>query len=333
MMLIMTAKRDDRDAWHAAGLANEDYRLDRPVRAGILLPPTVVRAREGRIECAYDMGPQDLPVVVPGPTLLTQFVRLAEGTESQILEFVRRWGPLGLCEHELPASHALWGQYPDCVVRSLRKDSQGVRWKWEPVKSFRAWAWEAREIINLAANTYQGVLVNPRRWTEHGRSWEKTRFLFGEDGRDYFLKYTLVNQRHVLGLLVNEWLEIGDVRPFWSLRSGAPSIVLGGFGVFGALATQLLFAVSRTRGFSVCASCGRPFSPRRRPVSTRLSYCRRCGLRAAQEEASKNYRRRVAEARQLASEGIGVRKNGAQLNRDVTTVARWVPGRRAKRGS
>jgi DNA-directed RNA polymerase subunit RPC12/RpoP len=332
MMFCMTDKVD-QVAWHAAGLADDELRLDRPLRARILLPPAVVRAREGRIEWTHDQEPRDPPGVVPGPRLLTEFVRQADGSDAQILEFVRRWGPLGLCKHELPASHNPWGQHPGCVVRSMRKDSQGVRWYWEPFNSFRAWAWEARGIVTLAANTYQGMVVNLEGWREHGRSWEKTRFLFGEDGRDLFSKHTPENQRYVLGQLVHEWLEIGGVQPFWRVRPGGSSIVLGGFGVFGALATQLLFVVSRTKGFSVCASCGRPFSPKHQPLSTRLNYCSRCGLRAAQKEASKNYRRRVAEARQLSSEGIGIRKIAKQLNRDIASVTRWVVGEPARRRS
>jgi transposase-like protein len=327
-------KADTRlEGWYAAGLTDDELRLDRPIRARTLLAPALVRAGEGRIEWTYDQEPRDPPGVVPGPKLLTEFVRLAEGPDAQIVEFVRRWGPLGLCKHELPASHNPWGQHPGCVVRSMPTDSQGVRWYWEPITSVRAWAREARELIDLAANTHQGVLVNLRGWTEHGRRWEKTRFLFGRSGRDLFARRTLDNQRYVLGQLVHEWLEIGRVQPFWRLRPRASSIVLGGFGVFGALAAQLLFVVSRTKGFSVCASCGRPFSPKRRPILTRSSYCGRCGLRAAQKEASKNYRRRVGEARQLYSAGIGVRKISEQVNRDVVTVKRWVESGLARKRS
>jgi hypothetical protein len=41
------------------------------------------------------------------PKMLLQFVDLAEEDEKSILEYARRFGPLGSCEHVLPVGHSI----------------------------------------------------------------------------------------------------------------------------------------------------------------------------------------------------------------------------------
>ena len=37
--------------------------------------------------------------------LLARFLRLAGASDDDILEFATQWGVLGICEHNMPASH------------------------------------------------------------------------------------------------------------------------------------------------------------------------------------------------------------------------------------
>jgi len=98
-------------------------------------------------------------------------------------------------------------------------------------------------------------------------------------------------QRQVFGEVLNFWLEMAAVRPRMDWSGSKPAVQLGGHGLIGALAVQLLFDCSRTDGLAVCTSCGTPFLPGpRRPRRDRNVYCSDCGLKAATRDASARYR-------------------------------------------
>src|SRR5205823_2048257 len=94
-------------------------------------------------------------------------------------------------------------------------------------------------------------------------------------------------QRRMLSQVLNYWLEMGGVKPRLDWRVDKPEVQLGGYGLIGALAVQLLFDCSRTDGLVVCTSCGTPFLPAfRRPRRDRNPYCSDCGMRAAGRDAA-----------------------------------------------
>jgi hypothetical protein len=68
-------------------------------------------------------------------------------------------------------------------------------------------------------------------------------------------------QRQLLGEVLNFWLEIAAVRPRLDWSGSKPVVQLGGHGLIGAIAVQLLFDCSRTDGLVVCTSCGTPYLP------------------------------------------------------------------------
>jgi len=81
------------------------------------------------------------------------------------------------------------------------------------------------------------------------------------------------------------------VRPRLDWSTPKPAVQLGGYGLIGALAVQLLFDCSRTDGLAVCTSCGTPFLPGpRRPRRDRNIYCSDCGIKAATRDAAARYR-------------------------------------------
>jgi hypothetical protein len=109
----------------------------------------------------------------------------------------------------------------------------------------------------------------------------------------------------LLSMVLDKWVERGDVRPSVFLRDERRSIRLGDYGLLGALAVQLVFDVCRTDGLAVCSPCGTPYlPPKRRPRQDRNSYCLDCGLRAAVRDAAARYRQtdkyRDARARRRA---------------------------------
>jgi hypothetical protein len=98
-------------------------------------------------------------------------------------------------------------------------------------------------------------------------------------------------QRQLLAEVLNNWLELAGVRPRLDWSAAKPAVQLGGHGLIGALAVQLLVDFSRTDGLAVCTSCGTPFLPGpRRPRRDRNIYCSDCGLKAATRDASARYR-------------------------------------------
>src|SRR5216684_5686931 len=45
------------------------------------------------------------------PTLLEEFIGLADADSSAIAKFVEHWGVLGLCRHNLPLGHPVLSEY------------------------------------------------------------------------------------------------------------------------------------------------------------------------------------------------------------------------------
>jgi hypothetical protein len=98
-------------------------------------------------------------------------------------------------------------------------------------------------------------------------------------------------QRQLLSALINFWLKQAGVEPQMNWMVDKPSVQLGGQGLMGALAVQLLFDCSRTDGLAVCTSCGTPFLPaNRRPRRDRNPYCSDCGMKAVARDAAARYR-------------------------------------------
>ena len=56
-------------------------------------------------------------------------------------------------------------------------------------------------------------------------------------------------------MAVNAWLALGDVHVEFSLgNDGVGRISTGGYGLFGALASQLTLATARAEGLTVCTA-------------------------------------------------------------------------------
>jgi DNA-directed RNA polymerase subunit RPC12/RpoP len=96
--------------------------------------------------------------------------------------------------------------------------------------------------------------------------------------------------RVLIAQVINEWLHLGGVQPTFRWFGGPPRVQFQG-ALFGMLAMQLAFTVSRTDGLATCSACGAPFIPRRRPMVGRRRYCQACGRKAAMRDAARDYRR------------------------------------------
>ena len=268
-------------AWNEAALTDDEGRLDRPLSArAVWQMPTEVCLREGYLDFwrqASDTTHRRRP---PARDLLTKFVGLVSAKDEVIRKFAQLWGPLGLCEHDWPFLHHWQGETrcrPNRIGRPPIADRSKHLLCCEPVTSWRKWAADARDLVNLAAKTHLSQL---------DREWFSTHS--EPDGI-----CTLGWQRNALAKAVNRWVELGNVHIWVTVQHGRFDITLGTSILFSALATQLAFTTIRTKGFAVCVGCGGAFPPTRRTNPNRASYCPPCGRRTALRDAQQRRRLKV----------------------------------------
>ncbi len=92
--------------------------------------------------------------------------------------------------------------------------------------------------------------------------------------------------------VLDQWAALGDLRPRVRVNGRNPVIRLGGF-LFGALALQLMSALTRTAGFAICSECGAAYVPSRQPRRGQQNYCEGCGRPAALRHAQRKRRSRL----------------------------------------
>lgn len=109
-------------------------------------------------------------------------------------------------------------------------------------------------------------------------------------------------------------------------KSVAPRILLTGEGLYAALAAQLLFAVCRVDGFSVCVSCGSPFVPSRRTRRYQRCYCETCRAKskAPIRDAMRDYRKRKSDVSSLRAKGLSVSEIAQRLAIPESRVCRYL---------
>ncbi len=195
--------------------------------------------------------------VFPDRSLLHRFVNLREADARAIAAFVRRWGPLGLCQHGRSPAHASDG--PPSSERCARRIDDGFAV--EPAGVWRSVAHEARAVLNLATAIHAGRPGEEVDWKSVGVD-----------------NWRLGVPRANLTVIVNRWLEIGAVVPRLTAlndkatKLGEMRIVLDGDGLLGGIAGMLILAVARTEGIIPCqeVGCPRLAEPARRGA---IPYC------------------------------------------------------------
>ena len=278
--LTMTIVRE----WDWVHLGDSEGRIDRlsPLRAWPVPPD--VRLDGEWLTFRYPVrvlrpGRRALRVrrVRAGRGLLTEFVALADAPAERILEYARRYGPLGFCKHGDP-SHRL--RIEGCgaltVSRGTPDEAGQLR---EAVQWWRNLAHHARALLNAAVQLSKHKLkpismmqLNPAlifatqlKWRELLRNPEP----FVVYGLDLWLRFFQVRPRASYNPLGGRF----EIR-----INGSPALA-------GALAIQIMLALTRSAGIAICSSCGKAFPPSRRPNPNRNSYCKSCGIKAAWRDA------------------------------------------------
>jgi hypothetical protein len=291
--------------WELAGLIDSEGRLTRPLQTERWRVPAVVELDGTDLRWDYrdgrHPGHRIGKMISPHPKLLEAFTALVGAEPETIRDYARKWGVLLICDHGVPGGHSA-PRLPLSDVMNGTTDVRGCRPRgWpdcrEPLAAWHRLAREASSILNVVAS------LQEKRPARRG-DWQMVvaRIYHGADGGDPWLDE--LNQpenapaaQEYIEESVNRWLAYGGVQPSLAWPSKRPpTITFDSFGLFGALALQLLGVVTGT-GWDVCSNCGGSFDPglrRRNPNQRR--YCDACRADGAQYRyASWAYRRRQEE--------------------------------------
>jgi len=264
-------------------------------------PPESVEIRAGRVVWTVRLAKKGRVRRYVSEGLLDDFLKLRNADELAIAEFVRKWGPLRLCDvHWLPEGHwpIVEGKCSE-RTQSERADGDGTVTYSERTEAYRLYSVVAFQLLWVEYILRTGIHLASEDWPDLSRwpnfslpGWKESpsadelRKLF--PGR--------VSPRGRLATWLDGWLWVGDVRPFVfahpparASESGAFEIEFAGTSrVFGALGLQLVAALTGSTGLMICAECGQPFFARKQPAN-RNRYCDRCGPAAAHRRASEKY--------------------------------------------
>jgi hypothetical protein len=297
-------KRPLTSKWDAL-LDPDTARLRANVPLDALFVPGGVEIIEGVL--FFDWTASDYVKAPSG--LLERFLRLQ--SDSTILTFARRYGPLGLS-----------GSNPAPKVF----DRQGAE-KAETLASWRRYQREFNSLLALAAAVRDGE--SPDRDTfEEFRALGVGRFLTPEQASNpwarafcgppleewhrWSVRSCLDAAADLLKRRTTEFARSCGLRPALIVdrQSGevslafqdrrADSVFGAGLSLFGALTVQLIAAATGA-GFAVCSECGKAFVPaRRQPAFGKRRFCRDCGRTAATRQAKADWRQREREKRRAA---------------------------------
>jgi hypothetical protein len=254
-----------------------------------------IRLQNGSL--CYDPKTSAPRVKWGNPKLLEEFVGLAEAEDSAIPKYARRWSVLGLCKHNLPMGHPQL-----CPPSAARRDSKflevipkdqnlgvselGVcrpaeNERGEHIESLAAWRFYAKtanEILKQAEALHRAAKNNTRVQRKRlSTAWQQIRSL------------------------IDDWLFIAPMQVGCMLQRGRLTVGLKPVNELSSLsavvAAQTLSFATRSSGLTTCSACGRLCLPSLRIQEGRRRYCSNCGRRAAQRDASRDYRSRRREVR------------------------------------
>jgi len=231
----------------------------------IFVPSGIASVADGIVWDATRSRPDH--IARPASGLIDDFLRLGKGTDADILKFAVRWGPLYLCDHDLPVGHNLLGTTPCSLVPAGRR--RGL-----VSESFAAWRSTSTRFMAALQVAVRLHATQPgfrTDWITLAGRWPHKR------------QPSIEGQWHRLLSLLNTWIRWGRVRP--ELVHGPartrPVFDLAFAGVFGALTLQVAAVVARSDGFAFCSACTDLFTPTRRPVAYQRRYCPTCRKRGA----------------------------------------------------
>jgi hypothetical protein len=235
-------------------------------------------ARLGRREAGLRLSYADrVEVEEPRSRLLERFVALRNGTGEQVLAFAKSDGALHLCaDHEMPIT-----RQHNCEL--------GEEW-FEPIRRWQRLADQIHATLDIAAAA---------RSERHPRldAWDRLGWPAPDEPSPEFYK-------RATQTLINEWLLRADVAPYFEWFETDSTVRIGGvgFGVFGAVVTELMVVANGKGNLDTCSECGAFYAPKRRPHLGKRRYCSEChdrGVPGRDAQRAKRARERAASGKRV----------------------------------
>ena len=273
---------DLRGAVELAGMVDSLGRLSSagPRQDHPWVPTRIAMEAEDLVWAEFDPErPDAWPEEVHPTGALDAFVRIKR--HSHILKFAKRWGPLRLCAgHGVPHGH----------------DGGCLPARREPLVRWYYYVEQASLILRIASLLRGGRPVSREAWSamfvteaEHRPVTEGVNDLLDALAGDS----SQIGSRFYLANVIDEWLQMGSVRPRFTWTNGqtTPELTLTS-GTFGVLAVQLMVAASGASGLCVCDGCGDDYMRQgRMPQRGRRNYCERCRSDGTDERVRKQRQR------------------------------------------
>lgn len=248
---------------------NDEYRTlagivpDKPFQSGKVFVPSDVSLGDGVLEWSLSSPKW----IAPGTGMLQRFLDLHTADDADILKYARKWGVMGLCKHDLPASHmnVMFGiQYGTKPCEWMIRGHESLTFI-ESLNVWRMYSSAAAAIVDIAAHL------------NHGKKPPADLF-----GRLLFrASLGSSDPRREIELEMSGWLSVGQCGPsfYWQQNLSRWQISLGSNALpnlFGSLALKLMLAVSNTEGMAFCSLCPRSYMVSKRPNPNRNNYCPAC---------------------------------------------------------
>jgi hypothetical protein len=264
---------------------------ERSTIEGKLLVPKEVMIVNGSLLSRGEQVPRPI-----SPDMLQEFLEISvTRQESTLLRFARKYGPIGICEHNLPYGHNRRSYARVLNVMDCHPTPSSARgWQCsEPVRLWFEFACQAQAIVDCSARLHNGLtpalegleIANPQ-WSDLSKRLKNR------------LKPNRETSRAAIEGAINTWIYYGGLRPHFRWGSSGCSVLMstGDYtSLFGALAAQLMLRAAMSKGWVLCSECSQFYPPDRQPNPNRRRFCPRCGLRAAWRASKRDQRRKPEE--------------------------------------
>jgi hypothetical protein len=158
---------------------------------------------------------------------------------------------------------------------------------WEPLEAWRKYARQARAVLSLSVSLRRGGCGSTDDWNTLYPPEDAPATVREELGAP-----DAATGRVLLSAFLDGWMQMGGVQPHFVWTTRGAEITFGSRSLLGAVVTQLLLAVSGTKAYAFCSSCGGFYPPRRAPRPDQRHYCQNCRKSARWRDAQRDRRRR-----------------------------------------
>jgi hypothetical protein len=192
--------------------------------------------------------------------ITNDFLRIAKGTDDQVLEFAKKWGPLWICAEHVDCF--MFGFYKPWLIPNIGP----CFWPgFESVERYKKHAREVNAVLSIAAALIENRPSLPAHWEEIGpeKAWEEPAVL-----QKAYLSGGISNMLSRLGI---------DLAFLWDNNTMPELVINKGFGFLPSVWLEVAQSISRARQICVCDACHNVYIRYgRRPQKGRNNYCPTC---------------------------------------------------------